>query len=109
MTPVNYVGDMSTTHSARSSAGSTGPVEITIEHKMFSEISKNWAGKPLDSYETILNYARTTRTSTGLRVNAYLVDTPYPTGVKVSDKEMETLRLRRHDTQPARNYTMCPR
>jgi len=80
-----------------------------IEHRLFSELSKNWAGKPLDSYETILNYARTTRTATGLRVNAYLVDTPYPTGVKVSDKEMGQLHLRPHDTQPARNYTLSPR
>ena len=39
-----------------------------IEHRLFSEISKNWAGRPLDSYETILKYLRTTRTSTGLRV-----------------------------------------
>ena len=41
-----------------------------IEHRMFSEISENWAGQPLVSYETILNYARTTRTATGLRVKA---------------------------------------
>lgn len=80
-----------------------------IEHRLFSELSKNWAGKPLDSYETILNYARTTRTSTGLRVNAYLVDAPYPTGIKVSDEEMDKLRLRPHDTQPVRNYTLSPR
>ena len=31
-----------------------------IEHRLFSEISKNWAGRPLDSYETIVNYIRTT-------------------------------------------------
>jgi hypothetical protein len=80
-----------------------------IEHRMFSELSKNWAGQPLDSYETILNYARTTRTSTGLQVNAYLVDTDYPTGTKVSDQAMEQLRLRHHDTQPTRNYTLSPR
>ncbi len=80
-----------------------------IEHRLFSEISKNWAGRPLDSYETILNYASTTRTSTGLRVNAYLVNTDYPQGVKVSDREMEQLQLRPHDTQPTRNYTLSPR
>jgi DDE family transposase len=80
-----------------------------IEHRMFSEISKNWAGKPLDSYETILNYVRTTHTSTGLRVNAYLVETDYPTGVKISDQAMAQLRLRPHDTQPIRNYTLSPR
>jgi hypothetical protein len=80
-----------------------------IEHRMFSEISKNWAGQPLDRYETILNYARTTRTSTGLRINAYLVDTDYQTGVKISDAAMKQLRLQPHDTQPTRNYTLSPR
>jgi hypothetical protein len=44
-----------------------------IEHRFFSEISKNWAGRPLDSYETILNYIGTTRTQTGLEVQAHLV------------------------------------
>jgi len=79
-----------------------------IEHRLFSEISKNWAGRPLDSYETILNYARTTRTTTGLEVNAYLVKTDYPTGVKISDQDMDQLQLRPHDTQPTRNYTLSP-
>ena len=37
-----------------------------IEHRLFSEISKNWAGRPLDSYETVLNFIRTTKTKTGL-------------------------------------------
>jgi hypothetical protein len=80
-----------------------------IEHRVFSEISKNWAGRPLDDYDTILNYARTTRTKTGLEVNAYLVKTDYPTGVKINDKAMAELQLRPHDTQPTRNYTVSPR
>lgn len=80
-----------------------------IEHRLFSEISKNWAGRPLDSYETILNYASTTRTTTGLKVNSYLVNTDYPKGVKVTDQEMEQLQLHPHDTQPIRNYTLSPR
>ena len=41
-----------------------------IEHRMFCEVTKNWAGRPLDSYESILKYLRTTRTATGLRVRA---------------------------------------
>lgn len=77
-----------------------------IEHRMFSEISKNWAGQPLDSYETILNYARTTRTATGLQIKAYLIRTHYPKG---SDQEMDALHLRGHPTQPTRNYTLSPR
>jgi hypothetical protein len=80
-----------------------------VEHRLFSEISKNWAGRPLDSYETVLNYISTTTTTTGLQVKAYLVTTDYPTGVKISDEEMRGLQLRPHDTQPARNYTLSPR
>lgn len=80
-----------------------------IEHRLFSEISKNWAGRPLDSYETILRYARSTTTSSGLRVKAYLVPKHYPKGAAVSDQAMAELRLHRHDTQPERNYTLSPR
>lgn len=79
-----------------------------IEHRLFSEVSKNWAGQPLDSYETILNYARTTRTATGLEVKAYLIDTHYPKGSKISDQAMTALNLHPHDTQPIRNYTLNP-
>jgi len=80
-----------------------------IEHRLFSEVSKNWAGRPLDSHQTILNYATTTSTSTGLKVKAYLVRTDYPTGVKISDHEMDQLQIHAHDTQPTRNYTVSPR
>ena len=48
-----------------------------IEHRVFCEISKNWAGRPLDSFETILRYLRTTRTTTGLRIRAHLVRKVY--------------------------------
>ena len=80
-----------------------------IEHRLFSEISKNWAGRPLDSYATIVNYLRSTTTSTGLAVKAYLVRRDYAKGVRISDAEMAALKLRRHDTQPERNYTLSPR
>lgn len=80
-----------------------------IEHRAFSEISKNWAGQPLTDYETVVNYIQTTRTKTGLRVDAHLIQTHYPTRVKISDKEMKDLSLRHHDTQPSRNYTISPR
>lgn len=80
-----------------------------IEHRLFSQISKNWAGCPLRSYETILNYIGTTRTETGLRVTAHLVDQEYPKGVKISDAQMKTLSIRPHETQPLRNYTIAPR
>jgi Rhodopirellula transposase DDE domain len=50
-----------------------------IKHRRFSEISKNWAGEPLLSYEKMLNFIRTTRTHTGLVVTAYLDRNHYPT------------------------------
>ena len=64
-----------------------------IEHRLFCEISKNWAGRPLDSDETILNYISTTSTSTGLRVEAHLVYMSYETGVKISDAQMRELNI----------------
>ena len=73
---------------------------------MFSQISRNWAGRPLTDHETVVNYISTTRTKTGLLVDAHLVQADYPTGVKVSDKEMKDLSVRHHDTQPSRNYTI---
>ena len=79
-----------------------------IEHRLFSEISKNWAGRPLDSVDTILKYIRTTRTATGLRVTAALTRRKYAKGVKISDHAMETLRLKRRRVLPQWNYTLRP-
>ena len=56
-----------------------------------------------------LNYISTTNTQTGLRVTAHLVNQEYPKGMKISDAQMATLDVRRHATQPLRNYTIHPR
>lgn len=80
-----------------------------IEHRLFSEISKNWAGRPLDSYEAIVNYIGTTRTDTGLRVTAQLVTREYPKGRKITDAQMAALDIRAHEIQPLRNYTIRAR
>jgi hypothetical protein len=74
----------------------------------FSEISKNWAGRPLDSYETMLNYIRTTETKTGLKVKATLLDRSYRTGAKPEASRVAAIKLRRHRTLPAWNYTISP-
>lgn len=79
-----------------------------IEHRMFSEISKNWAGHPLDSWETMLNYIRTTKTSTGLSVKAHLVDRVYKTGGTTPDDQMASLPITRRDSLPQWNYTLHP-
>ena len=79
------------------------------EHRPVSEISKNWAGCPLRSYQTILNDISTTTTTTGLRVTPHLVDQEYLTGDRISDAMMATLHVDRHTTQPLRNYTVHSR
>lgn len=79
-----------------------------IEHRLFSEISKHWAGRPLDTYETVLNYLCTTTTVTGLRVRAHLVQKRYEKGLSVTDAQMSTLQLIKDPTLPKWNYTLRP-
>ncbi len=79
-----------------------------IEHRLFSEISKNWAGEPLMSNETILKYINTTKTKTGLKVKATIDETIYEKGIKISDDEMKKLNIRYHETLPQWNYTISP-
>jgi hypothetical protein len=79
-----------------------------IEHRLFSYISINWAGKPLRSFETMLGYIRGTTTQTGLKVKAFLVDRVYEKGIKVSKKEMAELNLQRRSVCPTWNYVIQP-
>jgi hypothetical protein len=80
-----------------------------IEHRLFSQISINWAGKPLRTWEVMVGYIRGTTTSSGLRVEAFRQEGIYVTGQTVSDTEMEALNLTRHDVCPSWNYTLHPR
>ena len=79
-----------------------------IEHRLFSEISKNWSGEPLETYEKALKLIRTTKTSTGLKVKAHFVRKHYKTGQKVSDSEMDSLSIKPHTKFPTWNYTLNP-
>lgn len=80
-----------------------------IEHRLFSEISKHWAGVPLENYPLILQLIGETTTTTGLTVESRLITKNYATGVKVSDDPMQRLRLRTHRVLPHWNYTLLPR
>lgn len=80
-----------------------------IEHRLFGPISSNWAGRPLDTWDTMLGYLRGTKTETGLTVRAALHDGTYKTGESVSDADMAALNLTRHDVCPTWNYTLRPR
>lgn len=80
-----------------------------VEHRLFSYISLTWKGQPLWSYESIINLIGTTRTKTGLKVKAVLDQHTYETGIKITDEEMQHLRIRRHKIHPQWNYTLSPR
>lgn len=79
-----------------------------VEHRMFNLISANWAGHPLDSYETMLNFIRTTTSTTGFCCQADVDDTVYETGITVSEQELAQVRLRPHRRFPNWNYTIYP-
>ncbi len=79
-----------------------------IEHRLFSFISMNWRGRPLVSYEAVVNLIGSTRTRSGLQVKALLDTRDYVTGVKVSSTAMRGLRLTGHAFHPDWNYTLYP-
>jgi hypothetical protein len=79
-----------------------------IERRLFSQISRNWQGEPLRSYETILKFIRTTTTSTGLRVTARLDRKHYPVGIKPSAARLRQLHLTKARFAPRWNYTIRP-
>lgn len=80
-----------------------------VEHRLFSYISKNWAGTPLKSLSIMLAYIRGTTTTKGLRVEAALDEDVYKRGQKVNNADLDRLRLTEHDTCPNWNYTLRPR
>ena len=80
-----------------------------IEHRLFSHITLNWRGRPLTSYETVVNLIGSTTTRTGLRVQAALDKGEYPTGVRASDEELSTLNLRPKRFHGEWNYSLAPR
>ncbi len=79
-----------------------------IEHRLFSQIAINWRGKPLTSHEVIVQLIAQTTTETGLRVRAAIDANQYPTKVKVSDKELARVNIRRARFHGEWNYTIRP-
>lgn len=80
-----------------------------IEHRLFSQISLNWAGKPLRSLDTMLNYIRGTTTQTGLTVRAALLNGTFEKGQKVSDDQMRQLNIEHQSACSQWNHTIQPR
>ncbi len=79
-----------------------------IERRLFSQISMNWAGIPLNTLEVMLSYIRGTKTDTGLIVEAFLLEGTYMQGERASEKEIRRLALLPHSVCPEWNYTVMP-
>jgi hypothetical protein len=80
-----------------------------IEHRLFGPISINWRGEPLRSLERLLAFVRGTTTRSGLVVTAGVDERTYATRIRVSNAEMEELKIRHHNICPKWNYTISPR
>lgn len=80
-----------------------------IEHRLFSFISRNWRGRPLESLAVIVSLIGSTRTSTGLRVRCEIDPSSYPQGKKITDEQMMTLNLEPNRFHSDWNYTIRPR
>jgi transposase len=79
-----------------------------IEHRLFSFISINWRGKPLLSYQVIINLIASTKTKAGLTVQARMDKKTYTKGLKVSDEELKNINLIKHIFHGEWNYTIKP-
>ncbi len=80
-----------------------------IEHKLFCHITQNWRGKPLNSYQTVVELIASTTTTKGLTVRCELDTRSYLKGIKVTDAEMAMLNIAGDPFHPEWNYTISPR
>jgi hypothetical protein len=80
-----------------------------VERKLFSPISNNWGGEPLTSYEKAIGFIESTTTVKGLTVTARLVDKEYQKGIRISNEQMASLKIKKHDICPKWNYVLYPR
>jgi len=79
-----------------------------IEHRLFSQISTNWRGQPLTSHAVIIELIAHTTTATGLRVHAELDTGCYPTGVRITQKQFDSVNLLPADFHGDWNYAIRP-
>ncbi len=79
-----------------------------IEHRLFSQISKNWRGRPLETLEIIVSLIGSTTTKTGLTVKCVVDTNEYPRGIKIDDSELEALNLTANDWHGEWNYMIAP-
>ena len=80
-----------------------------IEHRLFCHITTNWRGRPLVSYQVVVNLIAHTTTANGLSVRARLDRRYFPTGVKVTDDEFAAIHIKPAKFHGTWNYTIAPR
>ncbi len=80
-----------------------------IEHRLFCHITQNWRGRPLRTFETIVDLIGSTSTAAGLRVKAKLDPRSYRTGVKISKSQMRNLTLQPNAFHGDWNYLLQSR
>ena len=80
-----------------------------IEHRMFSRITQNWRGRPIRSIEVIINLIANTRTSGGTRLRAEADTREYSKGKRVSQAELDDVRLLPQEFHGEWNYVVIPR
>ena len=80
-----------------------------IEHRLFCHITHNWRGKPLRTFESVVDLIGHTRTDAGLRVRAELDHNTYPKGLTATNAQMQALALHRHPFHGDWNYALHPR
>ena len=79
-----------------------------IEHQLFSAITRNWRGRPLVDYQTIVKLISNTKTQTGLMVHCELDLNEYEKGKKITDKQLELVNIVRDEFHGDWNYTIWP-
>ncbi len=79
-----------------------------IEHRLFSRITQNWRGRPLETYQTIVNLIANTTTTTGLTVRCELDPNLYATKIKLTDRQKASIPIVRHEFHGEWNYTIRP-
>lgn len=77
-----------------------------IEHRMFSYISQNWRGRPLESHEVIINLIGSTTTKKGLNIKCELDTNKYEKGIKIEDEQMERINIIKNKYHGEWNYTI---
>lgn len=80
-----------------------------IEHRLFCHITRNWRGVPLESLQVVVSLVGSTRTAEGLEVHCRMDENDYPKGRKISDAEMDNIKIKRNAFHGDWNYEIKPR